>query len=100
MAAANTDDQREKTPDELSKEAAEGYTAKLKKRDDLDDKEKKILELYNQGVQNFEIARQVFDGMVNSDTVGKVVLTVRKEHAEDFNEIEDINSTRGYSGVK
>jgi ATP/maltotriose-dependent transcriptional regulator MalT len=84
---------------EISAQAAKDYVADLKKRDDLDAKEKKILELYNKGVQNFEIARQVFDGMVNSDTVGRVVLTIRKQHAEDFDEIEDIDSTRGYVGV-
>ena len=90
-----TRDQRNR----LSTLAAKDYADKLKKRDDLDPKDRKILTLYDQGVQNFEIARQVFDGMVNADTVGRVVLAIRREHAEDFDEVEDIESTRGYTGV-
>ncbi len=62
------------------------------------DKEKQILKLYNEGVQTYAIAKQVYD-FVNQDTVGSVVLTIRKEHADDYNEVEDVNSTKGYTGV-
>jgi DNA-binding NarL/FixJ family response regulator len=65
---------------------------------DLDDDEKQILKLYNDGVQNYEIAKKVYK-FVNQDTVGKVILTIRKEHADDFNKVEDINATKGYTGV-
>lgn len=64
----------------------------------ISDDEKEILRLYDQGVQNFEIAKRVFK-FVNADTVGTVINTVRKVHAEDYQEVETINSYKGYTGV-
>jgi hypothetical protein len=60
--------------------------------------QEKILELHNKGVQMYQIAKEVFK-FVNQDTVGEVILTIRKHHAEDFQEVEDVNSTKGYSGI-
>lgn len=96
---ADTHEKTEKElRDEESKKAGEKYLADLEKRSDINKEEKEILKLYNEGVQNFEIAKRVYK-FVNADTVGQVVLTIRKQHADDFNELEDVNSTRGYSGV-
>lgn len=80
----------------LSKRAGELRKKELANIEDED--EKQILTLYNQGVQNYEIAKRVFK-FVNQDTVGQVVLTIRKHHANDFDQVEDINSTKGYTGV-
>lgn len=88
------------------KKAMNGFSVKaaaLRKKqiaedDSLDDKEKAILALYDKGVQVFAIAKQVYD-FANSDTVGQCMLVIRKAHADDFNEIEDVASTKGYSGI-
>lgn len=63
-----------------------------------DEDEKKIVDLHNQGVQTYEIAKQVYK-FVNNDTVGQVILTVRKHFADDYSDVEDVNSTKGYSGI-
>ncbi len=78
--------------------AADDRSKAIDANKNYNDKEKQILKLYNEGVQTYAIAKQVYD-FVNQDTVGSVVLTIRKEHADDFNEVEDINSTKGYTGV-
>lgn len=80
----------------LSKRAGELRKAEIDKISNAEEKE--ILKLYNEGVQNFEIAKKVYK-FVNQDTVGQVVLTIRKAHADDWNQVEDINSTKGYTGV-
>jgi phage terminase small subunit len=99
---ADAKPEEEKTPAQLLDEQAEKqhkeFVEKLKNSKDFDDDEKKILKLYNEGVQNYAIAKKVFK-FVNQDTVGKVVLTIRKAHADDYDEVEDVNSTRGYTGV-
>lgn len=80
----------------LSKQAGEARANKVKDIKDAD--ERKIVELYEKGVQNYEIAKTVYK-FVNNDTVGQVILTIRKHYADDYNEVEDVNSTKGYSGV-
>lgn len=60
--------------------------------------EKQILKLYDQGMQTYAIAKEVYK-FVNNDTVGAVILAIRKEHADDFSEVENVNSTKGYSGI-
>ncbi|RYF61369.1 MAG: hypothetical protein EOO27_02350 [Comamonadaceae bacterium] len=79
--------------DRIAKERAKS----IKDNKDLDADAKKILQLHDEGVQLFEIAKRVYK-FVNNQTVGQVLLTIRKEHADDWNEIEDINSTKGYTG--
>ena len=64
----------------------------------ITDEEKEILRLHDKGLSQFEIAQKVYK-FVNNDTVGSVVLAIRREHAEDYSEIENINSTKGYTGV-
>lgn len=86
-----------KQADLLSKRAVELRSQELDALK-LNDKEKQILKLYDQGMQVYAIALKVFD-FANSDTVGKVMLTIRKEHADDFEELEDVASTKGYTGV-
>lgn len=90
---------------EIRKKANElsAIAGKLRKKeidddDRFDDDEKQILKLYNEGVQNYAIAKRVFK-FVNHDTVGQVVLTIRKAHANDYDAVEDVNSTKGYTGV-
>lgn len=87
-----------KKMDELSKKAADLRKKQIEGDGSLDAKEKQILKLYDQGMQNYEIAKNVYE-FVNQDTVGKVILTIRKAHADDWNQVEDINSTKGYTGV-
>ncbi len=65
---------------------------------DLTDDEKEVLKLYDKGVHVFQIAKTVFK-FANKDTVGQVMLTIRKEHADDYQQVEDINSTKGYTGI-
>jgi DNA-binding NarL/FixJ family response regulator len=64
----------------------------------INDEEKETLRLYDQGVQNFDIAKRVYK-FVNHDTVGTVLRTIRKAHATDFDEAEKINDYKGYTGV-
>jgi hypothetical protein len=87
-----------KTMEDLSKKAVDLRKKQIAGDSSLDDKEKKILSLYDQGVQIYAIAQQVYE-FVNQDTVGRVTLTIRKAHADDWNQVEDINSTKGYTGV-
>lgn len=91
-----------KSPEQLENERLEAIhtkrMAEIDGKKKLSDDEKEVLKQYDAGVQIFQIAKNVYK-FVNNDTVGSVILTIRREHAEDFNEVEDINSTRGYSGV-
>lgn len=82
--------------DKESYEAGRARQAEIAKIKDAD--ERKILTLYERGVQNYEIARRVFK-FVNQDTVGQVILIIRKHYADDYNKVEDVESTKGYSGV-
>lgn len=97
---APIEDQRayRKSMNEFSAQAAKLRAQQIAADDSLDAKEKKVLTLYNQGMQIFAIAQKVYD-FANRDTVGKVTLVIRKAHASDFNEIEDIESTKGYTGI-
>lgn len=92
--------QAQHTPDKAkeNKQIAANRAKEIDARDDLSDDEKAVLKLYDQGMQNFAIALKVFK-FVNQDTVGKVVLIIRKEHADDWDEVENVNSTKGYTGV-
>lgn len=63
-----------------------------------DEDERKIIQLYEQGVQTYAIAKKVYK-FVNQDTVGTVALAIRKHYSDDFNEVEDVNSTKGYTGI-
>lgn len=83
---------------ERDERIAKERRSEIDARTDLTEKEKEILKLHDQGVQLFEIAKRVYE-FVSHDTVGTVILTIRKEHADDFSEVEDINSTKGYSGL-
>lgn len=103
---ADTSEPKPKTPADLQaeKEAHDKQAIANREKEidgdkNLDDDEKKILKLYDKGVQNYAIAKEVFK-FVNQDTVGRVILTIRKAHSDDWNEVEDINSTKGYSGVQ
>jgi DNA-binding NarL/FixJ family response regulator len=82
--------------DEESKKAAEARKSEIAKINDKE--ERQIVELYEQGVQTYAIAKKVYK-FVNQDTVGTVTLVIRKHYADDFNEVEDINSTKGYTGI-
>jgi regulator of replication initiation timing len=97
---ASLDERREykKTMADLSKQAEKLRKQEIQQDSTLDDKEKKILELYEKGVHVYGIALQVFD-FANTDTVGKVVLTLRKAYTTDFQAIETVESTKGYTGV-
>jgi DNA-binding NarL/FixJ family response regulator len=97
---SSAEDRKEyrKAMNEFSKKAGELRKKQLSEDSSLTDKEKEILKLYNQGVQNYEIAKRVYE-FVNQDTVGKVILTIRKAHSTDWNQVEDVNSTKGYTGV-
>jgi DNA-binding NarL/FixJ family response regulator len=83
---------------DLSKQAGELRRSQIENDKNLDDDEKRILKLYESGMQNYAIAKEVYK-FVNQDTVGKVILTIRKAYADDWNEVEDVNSTKGYTGV-
>src|SRR4051812_40054504 len=93
-----------KTQDEIAaeqadKQAKEAQDKFQKKLDGIkDEDERKIVKLHNEGVQTYEIAKQVYK-FVNNDTVGQVILVVRKHYADDFSDVEDVNSTKGYSGI-
>jgi len=97
---APVEDHREfkKTMNDLSRQAAALRKKEIASDNNLSEKEKTILALYDKGVQVFAIAKQVYD-FANSDTVGQVMLVIRKAHADDFNEVEDVNSTKGYTGI-
>lgn len=69
----------------------------IDERKDLDKEEKEILKLHENGMQQFAIAKEVYK-FVNSDTVSRVAFTIRREYATDFDQIEDVNSTKGYVG--
>lgn len=86
-------DKQDKTPEEITKERYAVIDGMK-----ISAEEKETLRLYDQGIQNFEIARRVYK-FVNNDTVGTVVHTIRRAHAEDFEETETINSYKGYTGV-
>lgn len=86
----------------VEKAAEDAVKADAKRKEEIskikNEDERKIVELYEQGVQNYEIAKRVFK-FVNNDTVGTVVLAIRKNYADDYSEVEDLNSVKGYSGV-
>lgn len=85
--------------DEALKESQAAEASHQKKMEGIKDAdEKKILILYNKGVQNYQIAKEVYK-FVNADTVGTVIGVIRKYHAEDYDQVEDLNSYKGYSGV-
>lgn len=81
---------------ELSKQAGENRKEEISKIKDED--ERKVVELYNQGVQNFAIAKQVYK-FANGDTVAQVVNIIRKHHADDFDQTEELKQYRGYIGI-
>lgn len=82
---------------ELSKQAGQ---LRKKQLGDISDKdERQVVELYEKGMQTYAIAKKVYK-FVNQDTVGQVILIIRKHYANDYNEVEDVDSTKGYSGVK
>jgi ATP/maltotriose-dependent transcriptional regulator MalT len=85
---------------DLSKEAESLRLKAIDEDKNLSDREKEIVKLYEQGVHNFEIARRVFE-FVTDETVGRVVVAIRKVYAnaDDLNDIEDVESTKGYTGV-
>lgn len=82
----------------LSKKALALRKQQIDEDPNLSDDEKDVLRLYDKGVQIFGIAAQVYK-FANQQTVGLVVNIVRKAHADDFDEVEDVNSTRGYTGI-
>lgn len=96
MAEAKKTPEEIASNDEASRKGGEKRKAELEKVSDAD--EKKILILHDQGVQTYAIAKEVYK-FVNNDTVGQVILTIRKHHADDYDEVENVNSTKGYSGV-
>lgn len=77
---------------------AENRAKEIDGHSDLEDDEKEVLKLYDKGVHMFQIAKQVYK-FANSDTVGRVMLIVRKEHANDDLQVADVNATKGYTGV-
>ena len=91
-----------KTPEEVaandaeSKKGGEAFESKLSKIKDED--ERKVLELYNQGVQNFTIAKEVYK-FANSQSVAQVINIIRKHYADDYNEVESLNDYKGYVGL-
>jgi len=87
-----------KTMNELSKKAAALRRKQIDEDSSLDDKEKEVLKLYDKGVQIFAIAQKVYE-FANRDTVGRVSLIIRKAHADDWSEVEDVESTKGYTGI-
>lgn len=82
----------------LSKKALALRKQQIDEDPNLSDDEKDVLRLYDKGVQIFGIAAQVYK-FANQQTVGLVVNIIRKAHADDFDEVEDVNSTRGYTGI-
>lgn len=105
-ASTSADDMTPSTPVHESeadkaksnKQIAANRAKEIDAMDSYDEDEKTILKLYDQGVHAYEIARRVFK-FANGDSVGKVMLTIRKEHADDYEELESVNSTKGYTGV-
>lgn len=89
--------QDEETDEERSKRIADARKKEISDRRDLSAEQKKVLQLYEEGVQTFAIAQKVYK-FANQQTVSEVVLTIRREHADDYSEVEDVNSTKGYTG--
>lgn len=82
----------------LSKQALALRKQQIDDDPKLSDDEKDVLRLYEKGVQIYSIAAQIYK-FANQQTVGLVVNIIRKAHADDFDEVEDVNSTKGYTGI-
>lgn len=86
----------DKQPEDQSAKAAAERQAAIDKIKDED--ERKVLDLYNKGVQTFAIAQEVYR-FANSDSVAQVVAIIRKHHANDYNEVESLKDYKGYIGI-
>lgn len=82
----------------LSKQAMALRKQQIDEDKSLSDDEKEVLRLYEKGVQIYGIAAQIYR-FANQQTVGLVVNIIRKAHANDLAEVEDVNSTKGYTGI-
>ncbi len=82
----------------LSKQALALRKQQIDEDKSLSDDEKDVLRLYEKGVQVYSIAAKVYK-FANQQTVGLVMVIIRKAHANDINEVEDVNSTKGYTGI-
>lgn len=93
----------DRTPDSAAKRAAADKKAAENRRKEIDDldipeDEKQVLKAYDRGDHIYKIAQDVYK-FANGDTVGKVLMIIRKEHANDEMEIENVKATRGYTGI-